>query len=68
MAKEISYSYGSNKAAAKTGAAKGSYLNVTAATMERNERAEFCERTLISSYFDLVGYTAIQSICYWDVK
>jgi ribulose-bisphosphate carboxylase large chain len=33
-----------NKAAAKTGAVKGSYLNVTAATMEEMyERAEFAK-------------------------
>jgi len=59
---------GINKAAAKTGAVKGSYLNVTAATMEEMyERAEFArEIGSIVIMIDLViGYTAIQSICYW---
>jgi ribulose-bisphosphate carboxylase large chain len=57
--------------AAKTGAVKGSYLNVTAATMEEMyERAEFAkELGSVVVMIDLViGYTAIQSICYWDVK
>jgi ribulose-bisphosphate carboxylase large chain len=62
---------GINKAAAKTGAVKGSYLNVTAATMEEMyERAEFAkELGSVVVMIDLViGYTAIQSICYGDVK
>jgi len=62
---------GINKAAAKTGAVKGSYLNVTAATMEEMyERAEFArEIGSIIVMIDLViGYTAIQSICYWGRK
>ena len=62
---------GINKAAAKTGAVKGSYLNVTAATMEdMYERAEFArEIGSIVVMIDLViGYTAIQSMCYWGRK
>ena len=62
---------GINKAAAKTGAVKGSYLNVTAATMEEMyERAEFArELGSIVIMVDLViGYTAIQSMCYWGRK
>jgi ribulose-bisphosphate carboxylase large chain len=62
---------GINKAAAKTGAVKGSYLNVTAATMEEMyERAEFAkELGSVVVMIDLViGYTAIQSICYWGRK
>jgi ribulose-bisphosphate carboxylase large chain len=59
---------GVNKAAAKTGAVKGSYLNVTAATMEdMYERAEFAkELGSVIIMIDLViGYTAIQSIAKW---
>jgi len=62
---------GINKAAAKTGAVKGSYLNVTAATMEDvYERAEFAkELGSVIIMIDLVmGYTAIQSIAYWSRK
>jgi ribulose-bisphosphate carboxylase large chain len=62
---------GINRAAAKTGAVKGSYLNVTAATMEEMyERAEFArELGSVVIMIDLViGYTAIQSICIWGRK
>ena len=62
---------GINKAAAKTGAVKGSYLNITAATMEdMYERAEFAkELGSIVVMIDLViGYTAIQSIAIWGRK
>jgi ribulose-bisphosphate carboxylase large chain len=62
---------GINRAAAKTGAVKGSYLNVTAATMEdMYERAEFArELGSIIVMIDLViGYTAIQSMCIWGRK
>jgi ribulose-bisphosphate carboxylase large chain len=57
-----------NKAQATTGEIKGSYLNVTAATMEdMYERAEFAkELGSIIIMIDLViGYTAIQSIAKW---
>jgi ribulose-bisphosphate carboxylase large chain len=58
------------KAAAKTGAVKGSYLNVTAATMEEMYEREFAkELGSVVVMIDLViGYTAIQSICYWGRK
>src|SRR5215475_10115109 len=57
-----------NRAQAATGEVKGTYLNVTAATMEdMYERAEFA-RELGSNIvmIDLViGYTAIQSMAKW---
>jgi ribulose-bisphosphate carboxylase large chain len=62
---------GINKAVAKTGAVKGSYLNVTAATMEdMYERAEFArELGSVIIMIDLViGYTAIQSMAHWARK
>ena len=62
---------GINKAAAKAGAVKGSYLNVTAATMdEMYERAAFAkELGSIIIMIDLViGYTAIQTMAYWARK
>jgi len=62
---------GVNRASASAGAVKGSYLNVTAATMEEMyERAEFArELGSIIIMIDLViGYTAIQSICIWGRK
>ncbi len=62
---------GINKAAAKTGAVKGSYLNVTAATMdEMYERAEFAREVgSVIIMIDLViGYTAIQTMAYWARK
>ncbi|WP_207459783.1 form I ribulose bisphosphate carboxylase large subunit [Azospirillum sp. SYSU D00513] len=59
---------GVNKASAETGEIKGTYLNVTAGTMEEMyERAEFAKAlgsTIIM--IDLViGYTAIQSMAKW---
>jgi len=62
---------GVNKAAAKTGTVKGSYLNVTAATMEEMyERAEFAREvgSVIIMIDLIIGYTAIQSISYWARK
>jgi ribulose-bisphosphate carboxylase large chain len=59
---------GINKAAAKSGSVKGSYLNVTAGTMEdMYERAEFAkELGSVIVMIDLViGYTAIQSMAIW---
>jgi ribulose-bisphosphate carboxylase large chain len=59
---------GVNKAAARSGSVKGSYLNVTAATMEEMyARAEFAKQVgSVIIMIDLViGYTAIQSICIW---
>jgi len=58
-----------NRSAAATGEVKGSYLNVTAATMEemilRSEYAK--ELGSIIIMIDLViGYTAIQSMAYWS--
>jgi ribulose-bisphosphate carboxylase large chain len=57
-----------NKASAATGEVKGSYLNVTAGTMEEMyRRAEFAKElgsTIVM--IDLViGYTAIQSMSHW---
>ena len=57
-----------NRASAATGEVKGTYLNVTAATMEEMyERAEFAkELGSIIIMIDLViGYTAIQSMAKW---
>merc|ERR1712125_89008 len=59
---------GINRASAATGEVKGSYLNITAATMEEvYKRAEYAK--MIGSVIvmiDLVmGYTAIQSIALW---
>jgi len=59
---------GINRAAAVTGEVKGSYLNITAATMEemytRAEYAKECGAIIVM--IDLViGYTAIQSMAYW---
>jgi ribulose-bisphosphate carboxylase large chain len=62
---------GINKAAAKTGSVKGSYLNVTAATMdEMYERAAFAKEVgSVIIMIDLViGYTAIQTMAYWARK
>lgn len=62
---------GVNRAAAKSGSVKGSYLNVTAATMEdMYERAEFAREVgSVIAMIDLViGYTAIQSMCIWARK
>ncbi len=57
-----------NKASAATGEVKGSYLNVTAASMEdMYERAEFArELGSVVIMIDLViGWTAIQSMSNW---
>lgn len=59
---------GVNKASAATGEVKGSYLNITAATMEDMvERAEFAkELGSVVVMVDLViGWTAIQSMANW---
>jgi ribulose-bisphosphate carboxylase large chain len=59
---------GINRAAAATGEVKGSYLNVTAGTMEEvYKRAEYAKTVgSIIIMIDLVmGYTAIQSIALW---
>ncbi len=57
-----------NRAQAATGEVKGTYLNVTAGTMEAMyERAEFAkELGSVIVMIDLViGYTAIQSMSNW---
>src|SRR5688572_20826980 len=57
-----------NKAQAASGEVKGTYLNVTAGTMEdMYERAEFAkELGSVIIMIDLViGYTAIQSMAKW---
>jgi ribulose-bisphosphate carboxylase large chain len=57
-----------NKAQAATGEVKGTYLNVTAGTMEEMyERADFAkELGSVIVMIDLViGYTAIQSMAKW---
>jgi len=62
---------GINKASAKTGAVKGSYMNVTAATMEdMYERAAFAKEigSIIIMIDLVIGYTAIQSMAYWSRK
>jgi ribulose-bisphosphate carboxylase large chain len=59
---------GINRASAATGEVKGSYLNVTAATMEEvYKRSEYAKEVgSIVIMIDLVmGYTAIQSIALW---
>jgi ribulose-bisphosphate carboxylase large chain len=60
-----------NKASAETGEVKGSYLNVTAATMEdMYERAEFAKElgSVIVMVDLVIGYTAIQSMANWCRK
>jgi len=60
-----------NLAQARTGEVKGTYLNVTAGTMEEMyERAEFAkELGSVIVMIDLViGYTAIQSMSNWARK
>jgi ribulose-bisphosphate carboxylase large chain len=62
---------GVNKAQAVTGEVKGSYLNVTGATMEDiYERAEFAkELGSVVIMLDLViGWSAIQSMANWARK
>ena len=59
---------GINRAVAATGEVKGSYLNITAATMEEMyTRAEYAkELGSVIVMIDLViGYTAIQSMALW---
>src|SRR5271165_427850 len=59
---------GVSKAMAETGEVKGTYLNVTAATMEdMYERAEFAKSLgSVIIMIDLtIGYTAIQSMAKW---
>ncbi|GAB4368519.1 MAG: form I ribulose bisphosphate carboxylase large subunit [Kiloniellaceae bacterium] len=60
-----------NKAQAATGEMKGTYLNVTAATMEdMYERAEFAKElgSCIVMIDLVIGYTAIQSMAKWARK
>jgi len=62
---------GITRASAATGEVKGSYMNVTAGTMEEvYERAEYAkELGTVVIMIDLVmGYTAIQSIALWSRK
>nr|BBA18273.1 ribulose-1,5-bisphosphate carboxylase/oxygenase large subunit [Heterosigma akashiwo]BBA18316.1 ribulose-1,5-bisphosphate carboxylase/oxygenase large subunit [Heterosigma akashiwo] len=62
---------GINRASAASGEVKGSYLNVTAATMEEMyERADYAKAVgSVIVMIDLViGYTAIQSIAIWARK
>jgi ribulose-bisphosphate carboxylase large chain len=62
---------GVNKASAMTGEVKGSYLNITAATMEdMYERAEFAKElgSVIVMVDLVIGWTAIQSIANWCRK
>ena len=57
-----------NKASAATGEVKGSYLNVTAGTMEEMyRRAEFAKSlgSVIVMVDLVVGWTAIQSMAHW---
>ncbi len=57
-----------NKASAATGEVKGSYLNVTAGTMEEiYRRAEFAKElgSVIVMVDLVVGYTGIQSLSNW---
>jgi ribulose-bisphosphate carboxylase large chain len=59
---------GINRASAATGEVKGSYLNVTAATMEEvYKRCDYAREVgSIVVMIDLVmGYTAIQSVALW---
>jgi ribulose-bisphosphate carboxylase large chain len=57
-----------NKAQAATGEVKGTYLNVTAGTMEEMyERADFAHQlgSVIVMIDLVIGYTAIQSMAKW---
>jgi ribulose-bisphosphate carboxylase large chain len=57
-----------NKAQAATGEVKGSYLNVTAGTMEAMyERAEFAKNlgSIVVMVDLVIGWTAIQSMAEW---
>jgi ribulose-bisphosphate carboxylase large chain len=58
-----------NKASAATGEVKGTYMNVTAGTMEEMyERAEFAKEigSCIIMIDLVIGYTAIQSMSNWS--
>ncbi|MEJ0095615.1 MAG: form I ribulose bisphosphate carboxylase large subunit [Methylocella sp.] len=60
-----------NRAQAATGEIKGTYLNITAATMEdMYERAEFAKDlgSVIVMIDLVIGYTAIQSMAKWCRK
>src|ERR1700734_1682685 len=60
-----------NRAQAATGEVKGTYLNVTAGTMEQMyERAEFAKElgSAIVMIDLVIGYTAIQSMAKWARK
>lgn len=60
-----------NKAQAATGEVKGTYLNITAGTMEdMYERAEFAKSlgSVIVMIDLVIGYTAIQSMSKWCRK
>src|SRR5471032_1422239 len=60
-----------NKAQAASGEIKGTYLNVTAGTMEdMYERAEFAKQlgSVIIMIDLVIGYTAIQSMAKWARK
>jgi ribulose-bisphosphate carboxylase large chain len=62
---------GINRAAAATGEVKGSYLNITAATIEEMyERAEFAKAlgSIIVMIDLVIGYTAIQTMAIWARK
>ena len=62
---------GVNRSAAATGEVKGSYLNVTAATIENMyERAEYSHAigSVICMIDLVVGYTAIQTMAIWARK
>ena len=62
---------GVNRAQAMTGEVKGTYLNVTAGTMEEMyERAEFAASigSVIIMIDLVIGYTAIQSMSKWARK
>nr|YP_010451135.1 ribulose-1,5-bisphosphate carboxylase/oxygenase large subunit [Vischeria punctata]AOW70911.1 ribulose-1,5-bisphosphate carboxylase/oxygenase large subunit [Vischeria sp. CAUP Q 202]UTV00916.1 ribulose-1,5-bisphosphate carboxylase/oxygenase large subunit [Vischeria punctata] len=62
---------GVNRSAAAAGEVKGSYLNVTAGTMEdMYERAEFAKviGSVIIMIDLVIGYTAIQTMAIWSRK
>jgi len=62
---------GINRAAAASGEVKGSYLNVTAATMEEMyERADYAKvvGSVIVMIDLVIGYTAIQTMAIWARK
>jgi ribulose-bisphosphate carboxylase large chain len=62
---------GINRAAAATGEVKGSYMNVTAATMDDViERAEYAKDlgTIVVMIDLVMGYTAIQTAAIWARK